>query len=187
MTQVATRPAPPDEFELYDNPSGGRIAGIGLALLGVAFVLLVWWEFPEGRTQQIWALFAAALGGCAVAGGVMLYLLSQRPPYLILRGDASGLRLVERFRFHREPVYVLLPWAQIKSFRLRTMGEAGYAVEVQDALPPEEEQRLRSKQKFASPPGILLFEVPLVWLPVREEWIMDTLLSISAHARDGRA
>jgi hypothetical protein len=186
MPDAEKRAGSPNEFELFDNPRGGRVAGIGLALLGAAFILGIWWEFPQGRGEQIGALLAAAIGAFAVYGGVRMFRRSRRSPYLLLRADASGLRLVERFRFHGEPVYVLLPWAQIRDFRLRAMGEAGYAIEIHADLPAEEEQRLRSGQKFISPPGILLFEVPLNWLPVREEWIMDTLRAIGARGRGDR-
>ena len=70
-------------------------------------------------------------------------------------------------------------------FRLRQMGEAGYAVEVHAELPPQEEERIRYEQKFTSPPGTLLFEVPMQWLPARDEWIGDTLRAIAARARNG--
>jgi hypothetical protein len=186
MPNVETRAGSPNEFELFDNPRGGRVAGIGLALLGAAFIGGVWYEFPQDKWQQLGALFAAAIGVFAVYGGIRMFRRSRRSPYLLLRADVNGLRLVESFRFHGEPVYILFPWAKIKQFRLRTMGEAGYAMEVQADLPPEEQQRLRSLQKFTSPPGILLFEVPLNWLPVRDDWIGDTLRAIAARARDGR-
>jgi hypothetical protein len=67
------------------------------------------------------------------------------------------------------------------------MGEAGYAMEIQADLPADEEKRLRSLQKFTSPPGILLFEVPVNWLPVRDQWIGDILRAIATRSRDGRA
>ena len=184
MPNVETRAGSPNEFELFDNPRGGRLAGMGLALLGVAFIGGVWYEFPQARWEQIGALIAAAIGAFAVYGGTRMYQRSHRSPYLLLRADSNGLRLVERFRFHGEPVYILLPWAKIRDFRLRNMGEAGYAMEIQADLPPEEQQRLRSRQKFTSPPGILLFEVPLHWLPVRDDWMGDTLRAIAARARD---
>lgn len=187
MPDAEKRSGSPNEFELFDNPRGGRVAGIGLALLGAAFIAGVWWEFPQSRGEQIGALIAAAIGVFAVYGGIRMYRRSRRSPYLLLRADANGLRLVESFRFHGEPVYILLPWAKIRDFRLRAMGEAGYAMEIHADLPPEEEQRLRSLQKFTSPPGILLFEVPLNWLPVRDDWIVDTLQAIAARARDGRS
>jgi len=184
MPDAETRAGSPNEFELFDNPRGGRVAGIGLALLGAAFIAGIWWEFPQSTGERIGALVAAAIGAFAVYGGIRMYRRSHRSPYILLRADASGLRLVESFRFHGEPVYILLPWAKIRDFRLRSMGEAGYAMEVQADLPPEEQQRLRAKQKFTSPPGILLFEVPLHWLPVRDDWIGDTLRAIAARARN---
>jgi len=187
MADMPTRQAPPSEFELFDNPRSGRIAGVATALLGAAFLVIVWWEFPQERTQQLWALFAVLVGACALGGGILLYRLSKRRPYLILRADARGLTLVEKFRYHREPVYVLLPWSQIRDFRLRAMGEAGYAMEVHDALPAEEEKRLRATQKFGSPPGILLFEIPLKWLPVREEYLDAMLHGIASRGREARA
>lgn len=182
MAEVS-KPASPNEFELFDSPKGGRIAGAALALLGAAFVVGVWYEFPQGRGEQIGALVAAAIGVFAVFGGGRMYLNSLRQPYLILRADLKGLTLVEKFRLHGEPVYVQLPWSQVKEFQLRPMGEAGYAMEVHDALPPEEEKRLRALQKFTSPPGILLFEVPVNWLPVRDQWIGDILRDIAARGR----
>ena len=183
MAGATVGPDSPNEFELFDQPRGGRIAGLGLALLGAAFVAGVWYEFPQGKGQQIGALVAAAVGVFAVFGGIRMYLNSRRQPYLILRADLKGLTLLEKYRLHGEPTYVQLPWSQIKDFRLRSMGEAGYAMEVQDALPPEEEQRLRARQKFASPPGTLLFEVPVNWLPMRDEWIGDTIRAIAARGR----
>jgi hypothetical protein len=186
MPQAATKTGVPDEFELFDAPGRERIAGIATTILGAAFVALVWWEYPQERAEQLWALFAAFVGVCAVAGGATLYWLSMRQPYLILRADRSGLRVVERFRFHREPVYILLPWEQIRDFRLRSMGEAGYAMEVQAGLPAGEEERIRSHLKFPSPPGLLLFEVPLVWLPMSDAWIEDILRSIAARGRETR-
>lgn len=187
MPETEKRAGSPNEFELFDNPRGGRVAGIGLALLGVAFICGVWYEFPQGKWEQLGAWFAAAVGLFAVYGGIRMYRRSRRQPYLLLRADANGLRLVESFRFHGEPVYILLPWSKITDFRLRPMGEAGYAMEVHADLPPEEERRLRSLQKFTSPPGILLFEVPLNWLPVTDQWIGDILRTIAARGRAPRA
>jgi hypothetical protein len=187
MPNVETRSGSPNEFELFDNPRGGRVAGIGLALLGAAFIGGIWYEFPQSMGERIGAVVAAAIGAFAIYGGIRMFRRSRRSPYLLLRADANGLRLVESFRFHGEPVYILLPWPKISDFRLRAMGEAGYAMEVHADLPPEEQRRLRSMQKFTSPPGILLFEVPLNWLPVREDWIVDTLRAIAERARDGRA
>jgi hypothetical protein len=183
MPQTVMKNAPPEQFELFDNPGGGRIAGIAAVLLGAAFVFFVWYEFPREAGQKIWALFAALVGLCAIIGGAMLYWLSLRAPYLILRADGNGLRVVERFRFHREPIYLLLPWGKIREFRLRPMGEAGYAMEIQANLAAEEEERIRALLKFSSPPGILLFEIPLNWLPVSDQWIGDILRAIAARAR----
>lgn len=184
MPNPETRAGSPNEFELFDNPRGGRVAGIGLALLGAAFICGIWYEFPQSNGERIGALFAAAIGVFAVYGGIRMFRRSRRSPYLLLRADTNGLRLVESFRFHGQPVYILLPWAKIRDFRLRPMGEAGYAMEIHADLPPEEERRLRSLQKFTSPPGILLFEVPLNWLPVRDDWIGDTLRAIAARSRN---
>ena len=180
-------PGSQDQFELYDHPRGGRIAGVALALLGLAFIGGVWYEFPQGTGQRIGAVIAALIGAFAVYGGLRMYKRSNRAPYLILRVDTKGLTVVERFRFHGEPIYLQLPWAKIREFRLRQMGEAGYAMEVQADLPPQEEERIRYEQKFSSPPGTLLFEVPLQWLPTRDEWIGDTLRTIANRARDGGA
>lgn len=187
MPETEKRAGSPNEFELFDSPRGGRVAGIGLALLGAAFIAGIWWEFPHSTGERIGALIAAAIGAFAIYGGIRMYRRSRRSPYLLLRADTNGLRLVESFRFHGEPVYILLPWAKIREFRLRPMGEAGYAMEVHADLPPEEEKRLRSLQKFTSPPGILLFEVPLNWLPVTDQWIGDILRAIAARGRDGRS
>jgi hypothetical protein len=187
MPDTEKRAGSPDVFELFDHPRGGRIAGIGLALLGIAFVGGVWYEFPQGRGEQIGALIAAAIGAFAVYGGLRMYKRSNRSPYLILRVDLKALTVVERFRFHGEPVYLQLPWSKIRDFHLRQMGEAGYAMEVHADLSSEEEARLRSEQKFKSPPGTLLFEVPVNWLPVRDQWIGDLLRGIAARGRDSRA
>ncbi len=183
MPQTVMKNSPPDQFELFDNPGGGRIAGIAAILLGAVFVFMIWYEFPRDPTQRIWALFAALVGLCAIIGGGLLYWLSLRSPYLILRADAAGLRVVERFRFHREPIYLLLPWANIREFRVRPMGEAGYAMEVQADLPAAEEERIRALLKFSSPPGILLFEIPLNWLPVSDQWVADILRAISQRSQ----
>jgi hypothetical protein len=183
MPQTVMKNSPPDQFELFDNPGGGRLAGIAAVLLGATFVFMVWYEFPRDTGPRIWALFAALVGLCAILGGAMLYWLSQRSPYLILRADGAGLRVVERFRFHREPIYLLLPWPKIREFRLRPMGEAGYALEVQADLPADEEGRIRALLKFSSPPGILLFEIPLNWLPVSDQWIGDILRAISQRSQ----
>jgi hypothetical protein len=184
MAQTATRSAALDEFELFDHPRGGRIAGIGLALLGAAFVVGIWYEFPKAKVEQIGALVAATIGVFAVIGGVRMYWRSRRSPYLVLRVDLKGLTVVERFRFHGEPIYLKLPWTKVKDFRLRQMGEAGYAMEAHVDLPAEEEERLRYEQKFTSPPGTLLFEVPVNWLPANEEWIGDVLRDIAARGRN---
>jgi len=173
----------PNEFELFDHPRGGRIAGVALALLGAAFVVGVWYEFPHSKVEQIGALVAGAIGVFAIIGGIRMYVRSRRSPYLILRVDLQGITVVERFRFQGEPIYLRLPWAKIKSFRLRQMGEAGYAMEVHADFTPEEEERLRYEQKFTSPPGSLLFEVPVNWLPVGEQWIGDVLRDIAARGR----
>jgi len=183
MPQTVMKNSPPDQFELFDNPGGGRIAGAAAVLLGAAFVFMIWYEFPRDPGQRIWALFAALVGLCAIIGGIMLYWLSLRSPYLVLRADESGLRVVERFRFHREPIYLLLPWAKIRQFRVRPMGEAGYALEVQADLHADEEERIRALLKFSSPPGILLFEIPLNWLPVSDQWIGDILRAISQRSQ----
>ena len=187
MSAVPTKATSPDEFELFDHPRGGRIAGIALALLGVAFIVGVWYEFPQGTGQRIGALIAAAIGAFAVYGGLRMYKRSNRAPYLILRVDTKGLTVVERFRFHGEPVYMQLPWSKIRDFQLRQMGEAGYAMQVQADIPPDEEERLRAEQKFKSPPGILLFEVPVNWLPVRDKWIGDLLRDIASRGRSAAA
>ena len=187
MPETEKRAGSPNEFELFDNPRGGRVAGVGLALLGAAFIIGIWWEFPQSTGERIGALVAAAIGAFAIYGGMRMYRRSRRSPYLLLRADANGLRLVESFRFHGEPVYILFPWAKLKDFRLRAMGEAGYAMEIQADMPAEEEKRLRSLQKFTSPPGILLFEVPVNWLPVRDQWIGDILRAIATRSKDGRA
>jgi hypothetical protein len=183
MTGIPTKPASPDEFELFDHPRGGRIAGLALALLGLAFIGGVWYEFPQGTAERIGALIAAAIGLFAVYGGLRMHRRSNRAPYLILRVDLKGLTVVERFRFHGEPVYMQMPWSVVRDFQLRQMGEAGYAMQVQASLPPEEEARLRAGQKFKSPPGILLFEVPVNWLPVRDQWIGDLLRDIASRGR----
>lgn len=175
----------PDQFELYDHPQGGRIAGLALALLGLAFIGGVWYEFPHGQGERIGALVAGAVGVFAVFGGIRMWWRSRRAPYLILRANPSGLTVVERFRFHGEPIYLQLPWSKVRDFRLRQMGEAGYAVEVHADLPPQEEERIRYEQKFTSPPGTLLFEVPVRWLPARDEWIGDTLRAIATRGRSG--
>ena len=179
----ASKSASPNEFELFDSPKGGRIAGAALALLGAAFVVGVWYEFPQGRWERIGALVAAAIGVFAIFGGIRMYRNSLRQPYLILRADLSGLTVVEHFKFGGEPTYLRLPWSLIREFRLRQMGEAGYAMEVHAELPAEEEARLRRLQKFTSPPGTLLFEVPVNGLPVRDVWIGDLLRDISARGR----
>jgi len=187
MAEATTKSGSPNEFELYDHPRGGRIAGVGLALLGLAFIGGVWYEFPRDQVQQIGALVAGAVGVFAVFGGVRMWWRSRRAPYLILRANANGLTVVERFRFHGEPIYLQLPWSKIRDFRLRQMGEAGYAMEIHANLPEQEEERIRYEQKFTSPPGTLLFEVPLQWLPTRDEWIGDILRAIAARARNGGA
>jgi len=187
MSAIPARPVSPDEFELFDHPRGGRIAGLALALLGLAFIGGVWYEFPQGTAERVGAVIAAAIGAFAVYGGLRMHRRSNRAPYLILRVDLKGLTVVERFRFHGEPVYMQLPWAVVRDFQLRQMGEAGYAVEVQADIPPEEEARLRAEQKFKSPPGILLFEVPVNWLPVRDQWIGDLLRDIAARGRSAVA
>lgn len=173
----------PDEFELYDHPRGGRIGGIALALLGAAFIGGVWYEFPAAGTARFGAMFAAAIGVFAVFGGLRMWWLSRRAPYLVLRVDLSGLTVVEHFRFGGQPDYLKLPWSKVRDFQLRQMGEAGYAMEVHADLPPEEEARVRALQKFTSPPGTLLFEVPVNWLPVRDQWIGDILRDIAARGR----
>jgi hypothetical protein len=183
MATEATGSESRNEFELFDHPRGGRIAGVALALLGAAFVIGVWHEFPHSKVEQIGALIAAAIGVFAIIGGIRMYLRSRRSPYLVLRVDLQGITVVERFRFRGEPIYLRLPWAKIKSFRLRQMGEAGYAMEVQADLTPEEEERLRYEQKFTSPPGSLLFEIPVNWLPMAEEWIGDIMRDIAARGR----
>jgi hypothetical protein len=188
MAEANHKSGTPNEFELYDQPRGGRIAGIGMALLGAAFIGGVWYEFPVlGQTERIGALVAGAIGLFAVFGGLRMFWRSRRAPYLILRANPSGLTVVERFRFHGEPIYLQLPWAKVRDFRLRQMGEAGYAMEVHADLPPQEEERIRYEQKFTSPPGTLLFEVPVRWLPTRDEWIGDTLRAIATRARNGAA
>ena len=53
MSAIPTKPTSPDEFELFDHPRGGRIAGLALALLGLAFIGGVWYEFPQGLGQRI--------------------------------------------------------------------------------------------------------------------------------------
>ena len=78
MSAIPTKPTPPDEFELFDHPRGGRIAGIALALLGVAFIGGVWYEFPQGTAERIGAVVAAAIGAFAVYGGLRMY--KRRPP-----------------------------------------------------------------------------------------------------------
>lgn len=178
-----SEPGSQDQFELYDHPRGGRIAGVALALLGLAFIGGVWYEFPQGGPMRFGALFAGAIGVFAVFGGVRMWWRSRRAPYLILRADLTGLTVVEHFRFGGEPIYLRLPWALIREFQLRQMGEAGYAMEVHAELPAEEEARLRAEQKFTSPPGTLLFEVPVNWLPVRDAWIGDILRDIAARGR----
>ena|SRR5688572_18884733 len=180
---TSTSSTSPNEFELFDHPRGGRIAGIALALLGIAFIGGVWYEFPVHRGQQIGAMFAALVGLFAVFSGLRMYWRSRRSPYLILRADLSGLTVVEHFKFGGEPTYLRLPWSLIREFRLRQMGEAGYAMEVHADLPAEEEARLRALQKFTSQPGTLLFEVPVNWLPVRDVWIGDILRDISTRGR----
>ena len=187
MTAVPTKAASPDEFELFDHPRGGRIAGLALALLGLAFIGGVWYEFPQGTAERIGAVIAAAIGAFAVYGGLRMHKRSNRAPYLILRVDMKGLTVVERFRFHGEPVYLQMPWPMVRDFQLRQMGEAGYAMQVQADIPPEEEARLRAEQKFKSPPGILLFEVPVNWLPVRDQWIGDLLRDIASRGRSAAA
>jgi hypothetical protein len=182
---TSTSSTSPNEFELFDHPRGGRIAGIALALLGLAFIGGVWYEFPQSGAMRFGALFAGAIGVFAVFGGFRMYWRSRRSPYLILRADLSGLTVVEHFKFGGEPTYLRLPWSLVREFRLRQMGEAGYAMEVHADLPAEEEARLRALQKFTSPPGTLLFEVPVNWLPVRDVWIGDILRDIAARGRAG--
>ena len=105
------------------------------------------------------------------------------PPQAAAPVDLSGLTVVEHFRFGGQPDYLKLPWSKVRDFQLRQMGEAGYAMEVHADLPPEEEARVRALQKFTSPPGTLLFEVPVNWLPVRDQWIGDILRDIAARGR----
>ena len=47
MPESEKRAGSPNEFELFDNPRGGRVAGLGLALLGAAFIGGIWYEFPQ--------------------------------------------------------------------------------------------------------------------------------------------
>ena len=166
-----------------DHPKGGRIAGIALALLGIAFIGGVWYEFPQGTGERIGAVVAAAIGAFAVFGGIRMYRRSRRSPYLILRADLAGLTVVERFRSAASRSTCGCRGRMIREFQLRQMGEAGYAMEVQADLPLEEEARLRALQKFTSQPGTLLFEVPVNWLPVRDAWIGDILRDIAARGR----
>jgi hypothetical protein len=56
-------------------------------------------------------------------------------------------------------------------------------MEVQADLPAAEEERIRALLKFSSPPGILLFEIPLNWLPVSDQWIADILRAISVRSQ----
>ena len=172
-----------DQFELYDHPKGGRIAGIALALLGIAFIGGVWYEFPQGTGERIGA--AVRRRDRRVRGLRRHQDVPALAPFALPHparrpGRADGGRALQ---FGGEPIYLRLPWSLIREFQLRQMGEAGYAMEVHAALPVEEEARLRALQKFTSQPGTLLFEVPVNWLPVRDAWIGDILRDIAARGR----
>jgi hypothetical protein len=144
------------------------------------------WSYPEGTAQRIcaWGVFVVGLG--SIIGGIALFWLSRRSPYLVLRADHKGLQLVERFRPRMGHTYLQLPWACINEFEFCGT-DVGYGLRIMTSLPEMEVRAIRAKQnqEYKESPNVLMFPIPLIQLPARETDIVELLQGIKRGATNG--